>query len=578
MTEQDPLKYFLLPSIPCQRRYEALRAYFLENLTEKEAAERFGYSLYTFQALVSKFKRGEISLFSLKKSGPKSRRTPDEVQERIVTLRKQGMSLQNIHQTLMEEGQKIGIITVGRILKDAGFSKLPRRTRREKGLTEIGTAIPEAPKRLDFQSLSGERFDCQVAGVYLFVPYLLGTGLPDLIKSSSFPETADLTRLNSILSILALKFIGVKRLSQISNYSFDQGLGLFAGLNVLPKSTAISTYSYGIDRHMVEVFQQQFISRMNSIRSDYYASETINLDFHTIPHYGEEPPLDKNWVSSRNRAMKGALTLLAQDGGSRALSYANANIHRSDAPREIIKFIDYWSGIKGVIDQTLVFDSRLTNYGVLREMDDAGVKFITLRRRGKQIIEHALSIPDEDWTRVELTIPKRKYNKFLAYDWLIDLPEHGTVREVIIKEHGRRQPTFIITNNVDMKLPHLVECYAHRWRVENKISELVDFFSLNALSSPIMIRIHFDVLMTMVADTCYRLFAGDLPKFESMTARDLFTKFIDTPGRVIVNGDEVVVKLRKNARTPILMSCEVFRKSYEVPWWDNRTLRFNWGF
>ena len=45
-----------------------------------------------------------------------------------------------------------------------------------------------------------------------------------------------------------------------------------------------------------------------------------------------------------------------------------------------------------------------------------------------------------------------------------------------------------------MSISSIIEVYAKRWHVENKLSELVSFFNLNALSSSIMIRIHFDVL------------------------------------------------------------------------------------
>ncbi|MGB9498215.1 MAG: hypothetical protein ACKVE4_00375 [Dissulfuribacterales bacterium] len=43
----------------------------------------------------------------------------------------------------------------------------------------------------------------------------------------------------------------------------------------------------------------------------------------------------------------------------------------------------------------------------------------------------------------------------------------------------------------------ILEVYARRWRVENKLAELVAFFNLNALSSPIMICIHFDIFMVI---------------------------------------------------------------------------------
>ena len=35
---------------------------------------------------------------------------------------------------------------------------------------------------------------------------------------------------------------------------------------------------------------------MNSLFPEFYQGETINLDFHSIPHYGEKSKMEKNWA------------------------------------------------------------------------------------------------------------------------------------------------------------------------------------------------------------------------------------------------------------------------------------------
>jgi len=273
---------------------------------------------------------------------------------------------------------------------------------------------------------------------------------------------------------------------------------------------------------------KEFISRMSSTYPQYYQGDTINLDFHAIPHYGEKSEMDDNWVGARHQRLKSALTLFAQDGDSRHLLYTNTDIDREDEPNEIMNFVDYWTDVKGIIDQTLVFDSKLTTYETLEKLDIDNIKFITLRRRGKKLIENANSIPDEDWIKVDLKKEKRKFNKFKMYESEIILPRTKLkVRQVIFKEHGRQLPTFLITNNFEIELETLALQYANRWLIENKFSELVDFFNLNALSSPFMIRIYFDVVMTIVADTLYRLLADDLKRFEDCTPKTIFSDFIN---------------------------------------------------
>lgn len=577
MIEFDPADFFKNPKTVRQRQYDALRAYYLEGMTQKEAAERFGYTIASFQSLVRDFKKERIIFFPLPRKGPKERRTPKTVAEKIVAWRKKNRSIYDIHDILKGEGLPVSLQTIDRILREEGFSKLPRRVSRERNKTKKNGLIPEKARRLDFDQLDEGSFDCQVGGIYYFIPYMLQTGIHELIEGSAFPETGQLSSLNSVLSILALKLMGQERLSHINNFSFDQGFGLFAGLNVLPKATAISTYSYGMDGRATTAFMKDFVSAIDSLDGDYYDGKTINLDFHTIPHFGEDPPLDENWVGTRGKRMKGALTFFAQDGESKMLSYANADIRRSEASEEILRFVDYWIGVKGVLDQTLVFDSKLTTYGALSQLDRDGVRFLTLRRRGEKLIENVLSMSEDEWVTVKLDIPKRKYNRFKAYEHRIRLPRCNLeVNEIVITEHGRLEPTFVVTNNFEITMPTAVTWYARRWRIDNKISELVDFFGLNALSSPIMIRIHFDVLMTMVADTLYKLLSQDLKGFEECTSEGLFAKFINTPSKVVVEGDVVTVKMKKRAHTPILMANDIFQESWEVPWWGDKILKYEW--
>ncbi len=75
---------------------------------------------------------------------------------------------------------------------------------------------------------------------------------------------------------------------------------------------------------------------------------------------------------------------------------------------------------------------------------------ITLRRRGHKLVDNAFSIPSEKWKEIKLDIPKRKYNKFKVFEHVTQLEKDGhSVREIIIRDHGRVEPTFLVTNNFD---------------------------------------------------------------------------------------------------------------------------------
>ena len=328
---------------------------------------------------------------------------------------------------------------------------------------------------------------------------------------------------------------------------------------------------------MLLEFQKELISRFRQIYPQLYRSDFINLDFHSIPHFGAESEMEKVWCGARGKAMKGACTIFAQDGHSNVILYTRADILRKEEASEIKKFVSYWKEIKGDVNETLVFDCKFTKYKILDELAEEGIKFITLRKRNKQLIEDTLAIPKKEWKKIRLSIPKRKYCNLSVYENEITLKGcKKSFRQIIVKDHGRENPTYVITNNKELSLTQVLEVYAKRWHIENKLSELVSFFNLNALSSPLMIRIHFDVLWTIIADTLYHRFAQDLRRFEDNLAPTIFKKFIDMPGRVVFDGNKFIVKIRKRAHTPILKGVEKLQSPFPVPWLNNMTVEIIW--
>ena len=84
----DPYKYFAYPRSPGQKQYEALRAFYVDNLPAKVVAERFGYTLASFNALRHKFKTRQLTFMFTEKRGPQGSRVPKEIQQRIFELRR----------------------------------------------------------------------------------------------------------------------------------------------------------------------------------------------------------------------------------------------------------------------------------------------------------------------------------------------------------------------------------------------------------------------------------------------------------------------------------------------------------
>ena len=570
-------KYYTKPVQPRQRQYEAVRTVIVDKLTYVEAAKKFNYKVSTLKFLVHKAKAGLLHLFPAIKKGPRQKRTPIMIQQKIIALRKHNLSTVDIHHRLAEDKQTYSIKTIERIIKEAGFGKLSRRTYNERGLTPQGKIIPERSENLDFKTLEPFRSDCPIAGIFLFIPYIIESGILNIVNKCSLPHSNSINSLQATLAMLLIKLIGQERLSQISAFDKEPGLGLFAGLNILPKATYMCTYSCRTSEQMLQKFQRQLITRFIDTYPNLYGGKYINLDFHTIPHFGEESEMEKVWCGTKNKAVKGANTIFAQDSQHNTILYARADILRSEQSEEIKRFISFWRKVNGKVNETLVFDCNLTNYKILDEITDENIPFITLRKRNKKLIQWCDTIDEESWEKVKIDVPKRKYPKVKVYECTVKLNAcKNTFRQVIIKDHGRKNPTFILTGNKELPLSKILEVYAKRWRIENKIAEMVSFFNLNALSSPLMIRIHFDILWTVIANTLYLRFAQDLRRFEKHLAPAIFRKFINMPGVVNYDGKKITVKIRKRAYTPILMSVDKFQKPFRVPWLNNLPLEIIW--
>lgn len=549
--------FFINPALGWQKRYEALRAFFVERLPAKIVAERFDYSPGYFRLLCHQFRTGKIDFSEPVPEGKaKRRRISGQVRKKIIGWRKQRLSAGDIAELLNEDGVEISIRTVERVLAEEGFPKLPRRTRLKIGLTVKKAEVPQRSETISLAGVEGDVWESSGAGVFLFAPFLAQFDINEIIRSAGLPGTKYIPAQSYLLSFLALKLLGTERYAHVGDHAFDPGLGLFAGLNVVPKCTALSTYAYSLDGVHLLRLQQAFVKKASDL--GLYKGDIINLDFHTVPHFGDESVLEKHWAGARNKTMKGALTLFAQDAESKLILYTGADIKKDETADQILDFLAFWRDIQRGVEPTFVFDSKFTTYTHLTELDILGIKFITLRRRGKKLLDQVERL--SPWKRITIPHAKRKYPNPLVHDSLITLRGYeGKIRQVVIRGNGHEKPTFLVSNDHDTPVELLVSNYARRWRVENGIAEAVKFFHLNALSSPILIKVQFDVIMTMIADTLYCMLAKKLRGFESCDAPKIYRHFVRSSGTVQVRNGEVTVTYPRRAHNPILRA---------VPW-DN---------
>lgn len=568
-------KYFFIhPSDPMQKRYEALRASFVGGLSPQEVAHRFGYSVHTVNALRKDFNSGSLPpFFRPLVKGPKQPR-PSTLQckGRIIELRKQNYSIDEIEEVLLREGSTITAKTIHQILQAEGFAKLFRRTHAERRVTLQRAKDPaEIANVREFAAHTLVR--TSYGGVFLFIPLLLELQLDSIFRETGFYGSKQIPRINYLMSFMALKLIGKERLSHVVDLSFDYGLGTFAGLNVLPKAAAMTQYSYRNSHKLVVTL----LKKLNLVLKDkgYIQGRHINLDFHPIPHWGEESQLDNHWVPTRRKAMKSVLCFFAQDLDTTYLCYSNGQISKGEAPDEILNFVTFYYKSHGKFPEYLVFDSKLTTYKNLNILDkDFSIKFITLRKRGNNILQNIKKI--KNWKKIRLNRPTRKYQLLKIYEEPITMKDYeGPLRQIIVTGTGRELPMLIITNDLETRPKEIIETYALRWLIENNIQENIDFFNLNALSSPVIVKVDFDIAMTLIANTLYKVLSSKFKLFDKSKPKTTYRNLVEGEAKIAITSDRVKIRFGKKSFNPMTMGWVSSLPEIRVPWMNNRIIEYS---
>jgi len=573
ITPSPDARFFLGPEKPLHRQYEALRAFFVEGKPSHDVARRFGYTPGAFRVLCHEFRHDpekRNSFFQHVKHGPQSAPVRDRVRDLAVAMRKKNLSVYDIQRELAAAGHSISINALSTLMREEGFERLPRRRDDERP----ATIRPEAAAIANIKALdlSPRSFRTRVGGLFLFVPLMERINLRSVLSKVDLPSSGMIPAEQAVRTLLAMKLIGKERKSHVMDMVFDDGIALFAGLNVVPKRSYLAGYSSRVDHRTNLELMGAWFEEIQ--RAGLKRGSSIDLDFHTVPANTEEEPLEKHYVSSRSRSQKGILVFLARDATERVLCYSNAGVTKAEQAGEILRFVNFWHKHTGSLPAELVFDSQLTTYEHMNELNRKGILFVTLRRRSRKMLGEIFSRPASAWRRITLNSLTRTFRTPKVLDERIRLKGYeGDLRQVTVTDLGHEEPTIILTNNFPIKCPTLVTRYAQRMLIENGISDAIQFFHLDALSSMIGLKIDFDLQITLMAASLYRLMAGRIGReYERAQAKKIFRNLLDVSANVVINNDQVIVTFDKRAHNPYLVASGLEDIPTSMPWYGNKQL------
>ena len=562
-------RFFLQPQLPKHRQYEALRAFLVQGRPAREVARAFGYSLNSFYVLCHHFRREPAPVFfASPRRGPQSQPKKSAAHDWIVQLRKQNHSVYEISQTLKDRHCPLSPTAVREVLRAEGFAALPRRLDEERPHPPGPTVEPVADVR-QF-SLAPRRFTTDCGGLFLFIPDLVRLGASRLAHAAGLPGSKLIPTEHALRACLALKLWSIERKSHVMSLVADEGLALFAGLNAFPKKSFLSEYSSRIEHRKTTRFLAAWHEQAHGL--DLLAGESFNLDFHSVPYYGEHPLIERHYVSMRSRRQPSVLVFLAQDASSHVFCYSNADLRKGEEAEEVFRFVTFWKRTHGQLPRHLVFDSKLTTQKGLARLDQMNIPFITLRRRSRKLLEQVYGLPPSAWRTVELDVPTRKYRTPRVYEQTVVLAGRS-FRQMFIQDLGHEDPTILLTNQRHTPAKALVTRYAQRMLIENALSDAVRFFHIDALSSAVGLKVDFDMALLVLASGLYRLVAQRMRGYGDAQARQIFRDLIDMPADVEVSGKEVTVSFHRRAHLPIILASNLVEKPVAVPWWNGLPLR-----
>lgn len=415
----------------------------------------------------------------------------------------------------------------------------------------------------------------RVAGIFLFLPLLARLSFHRLVGQAGYPGSQMVPASSALLSLLALKLLDKERHSHIDDFNFDEALGLFAGLNILPKKSFATDYSYRTERKHQYALLKMWVRGLAPML--FPEANTFSLDFHPIPYRGDPTGVENHYLPRRGVAGPSVQTFFALEQDSRCLCYANANLLRDEQHGEVLRFVDFWKTTTGADPEWLYFDSKLTDYPEMSRINERDIFFITIRRRGSAILRRLNQLPASAWGKAVIDTPQRRHQNIRYVNETVRLRGYqGPIRQVAVTGLGRAQPTLFLTNNLEETPREVIIRYAGRNRMEDGLGISVNFFHLDCLASEVRLNVDLDAALTVLANGCYRWLAAHLRGYEAAAPKQLYRRFVENAGMVEIGEDQLIIHFDKRSHIPVIREAALDRDCPPIKWIGNSSLVFRY--
>ena len=156
---------------------------------------------------------------------------------------------------------------------------------------------------------------------------------------------------------------------------------------------------------------------------------------------------------------------------------------------------------------------------------------------------------------------------------------HGSggtsLRQLAVAGLGHDEPTILITNDLTTPAKKIIEAYARRMNIEQRLAEAIRSFGLDALAGAVPLNIDLDVVLSVLAHTVCAALRRRLPGYHATTPDILQRRFLHTGGLILNHGAEIIVRLDRRTYSPVLRQGDL--PTVTVPWWGGRRLSYQFA-
>jgi len=306
---------------------------------------------------------------------------------------------------------------------------------------------------------------------------------------------------------------------------------------------------------------------------------SVHLDCHTMPLPGEAALLAKHDMAKRSRRPKGRRAFRAHEEANQVFCYPNADLRQEEPHDEGLRVVEFWQEKTGKVPEALRVESRLTTSAHLDQRNEMPMKCMPRRRRTQKRLNALHALPLRPWRRMEREQIARADKTPRLDDQESALQgDAQPLRQIAIKELGHEEPTILLPHHLATSPVQLMGRYAQRRLVANGISDAIECFHLDALSSAVAMQVTCALMLTMMASSLYRLLGARMGRGdEPARANHIFRDFVDAPATSALTEKEVMVQLPKRAPHPLLLAAGFDKECLPIPWLAKRTLRLVFG-